>query len=72
MPPGCSSGTCSVSLRSVSGSYSTTVGLPFRVTITLPSKGWGSALGGRTFRMTGAAFSSFLFSAFSLLIYAGL
>ena len=72
MPPGWSSGTCSVSRRSVSGSYSTTAGLPFSVTATLPSSGLASALTGRTFRMTGAAFSSLLFSAFSFLISAAL
>ena len=59
MPPGCSSGTCSVSRRSVSGSYSTTAGFPFRVTANLPSRGLASALAGSTFLMMGAASSSF-------------
>ena len=41
MPPSSSSGTCSVSRRSVSGSYSTTTGLPSIVASNRPRSGSG-------------------------------
>ena len=59
MPPSSSSGTCSVSRSSLSGSYSTTQLLPLIVVSNSPRS--GSALvfvGLWIFVMTGGAFSS--------------
>ena len=58
MPPGSSSGTCSVSRRSESGSYSTTAGLPAMVAAHNPRRGSGAVPFLWVFLITGMAASS--------------
>ena len=57
MPPSSRSGTCSVSRRSESGSYSTTAGLPATVAGKSPRSGSASTPFLWTFFMTGGAVS---------------
>ena len=70
MPPSSVSGTCSVSRRSVSGSYSATADLPLTVVGKRPRRGSGSALLW-TFLMTSGAASDRLPSSLSALDFLG-
>ena len=72
MPPSSCSGICSVSRRSVSGSYSTTADLPLTVAANRPRSGSASVPLLWIFLMTGGAVSLRSQLSFSFLISAAL
>ena len=71
MPPSSSSGTCSVSRRSGSGSYSTTAGLPSMVAANRPRSGSAAVPFLWIFLMTGGASSARSAVSLSALISFG-